>query len=31
MPKIEDSIEVQVPVRQAYNQLTQIEEYPGYL
>jgi len=31
MPKIEDSIEVQVPVRQAYNQWTQFEEFPKFM
>jgi uncharacterized membrane protein len=31
MPKIEDSIEVQVPVRQAYNQWTQFEEFPQFM
>jgi uncharacterized membrane protein len=31
MPKIEDSIEVQVPVRQAYNQWTQFEEFPAFM
>src|SRR5512132_2986168 len=31
MPKIEDSIEVQVPVRQAYNQWTQFEEVPAFM
>ena len=31
MPKIEDSIEVQVPVRQAYNQWTQFEEFPEFM
>jgi uncharacterized membrane protein len=31
MPKIEDSIEVQVPVRQAYNQWTQFEEFPRFM
>ena len=29
--KIEDSIEVQVPVRQAYNQWTQFEEFPAFM
>jgi uncharacterized membrane protein len=31
MPKIEDSIEVQVSVRQAYNQWTQFEEFPEFM
>jgi uncharacterized membrane protein len=31
MPKIEDSIEVQVPVRQAYNQWTQFEDFPEFM
>jgi len=31
MPKIENSIEVQVPVRQAYNQWTQFEEFPAFM
>ena len=31
MPKIEDSIEVQVPVRHAYNQWTQFEEFPKFM
>ena len=31
MPKIQDSIEVQVPVRQAYNQWTQFEEFPNFM
>jgi len=31
MPKIQDSIEVQVPVRQAYNQWTQFEEFPKFM
>ena len=31
MPKIEDTIEVQVPVRQAYNQWTQFEEFPAFM
>jgi uncharacterized membrane protein len=31
MPKIEESIEVQVPVRQAYNQWTQFEEFPEFM
>jgi uncharacterized membrane protein len=31
MPRIEDSIEVQVPVRQAYNQWTQFEEFPEFM
>jgi uncharacterized membrane protein len=31
MPMIEDSIEVQVPVRQAYNQWTQFEEFPEFM
>src|SRR5215207_10589741 len=31
MPKIEDSIEVQVPVQQVYNQWTQFEEFPKFM
>jgi uncharacterized membrane protein len=31
MPKIEDSIEVEVPVQQAYNQWTQFEEFPKFM
>jgi uncharacterized membrane protein len=31
MPKVEDSIEVQVPVSQAYNQWTQFEEFPKFM
>ncbi len=31
MPKIRDSIEVQVPVQQAYNQWTQFEEFPKFM
>jgi uncharacterized membrane protein len=31
MPKIADSIEVQVPVEQAYNQWTQFEEFPKFM
>ena len=31
MPKIEDSIEVQAPVQQAYNQWTQFEEFPKFM
>jgi uncharacterized membrane protein len=31
MPTIEDSIEVQVPVQQAYNQWTQFEEFPKFM
>src|SRR6185437_10439748 len=31
MPKIQDSIEVQVPVQQAYNQWTQFEEFPKFM
>jgi uncharacterized membrane protein len=31
MPKIEDSIEIQVPLRQAYNQWTQFEEFPEFM
>jgi uncharacterized membrane protein len=31
MPKIEDSIEIQVPVRQAYNQWTQFEAFPEFM
>ena len=31
MPKIEDSIEVQVPVKQAYNQWTQFEQFPKFM
>jgi uncharacterized membrane protein len=31
MPKIQDSIEVQAHVRQAYNQWTQFEEFPKFM
>ena len=31
MPKIADSIEVRVPVQQAYNQWTQFEEFPNFM
>jgi uncharacterized membrane protein len=31
MPKIEDAIEVQVPVQQAYNQWTQFEDFPKFM
>ena len=31
MSNIEESIEVQVPVRQAYNQWTQFEEFPQFM
>jgi uncharacterized membrane protein len=31
MPKIHDSIEVQVPVQQAYNQWTQFEDFPKFM
>jgi uncharacterized membrane protein len=31
MPKIEDMIEVQVPVQQAYNQWTQFEDFPKFM
>jgi uncharacterized membrane protein len=31
MPKIRDSIDVQVPVQQAYNQWTQFEEFPKFM
>ena len=31
MPKIEDSIDVQVPVQQAYNQWTQFEQFPKFM
>jgi uncharacterized membrane protein len=31
MPKIEDTIEVQVPVKQAYNQWTQFEDFPKFM
>ena len=31
MPKIEDTIDVQVPVQQAYNQWTQFEEFPEFM
>jgi len=31
MPKIEDTIDVQVPVQQAYNQWTQFEEFPKFM
>jgi uncharacterized membrane protein len=31
MPKIEDTIDVQVSVQQAYNQWTQFEEFPRFM
>jgi uncharacterized membrane protein len=31
MPKIQDSIEIQAPVQQAYNQWTQFEEFPKFM
>jgi uncharacterized membrane protein len=31
MPKVEDTIEVQVPVQQAYNQWTQFEDFPEFM
>jgi uncharacterized membrane protein len=31
MPNIEDTIEVQVPVQQAYNQWTQFEDFPKFM
>ena len=31
MPKIEDSIDVQVPVKQVYDQWTQFEEFPEFM
>ena len=31
MPKIEDSIEVRVPVQQVYNQWTQFEDFPKFM
>ena len=31
MPKIQDSIEVQVSVQQAYNQWTQFEDFPKFM
>ena len=31
MPKIEDTIDVEVPVQQAYNQWTQFEEFPEFM
>ena len=31
MPKIQDSIDVQVPVQQAYNQWTQFEDFPKFM
>ena len=31
MPKVTDSIDVQVPVQQAYNQWTQFEEFPKFM
>jgi uncharacterized membrane protein len=31
MPKIEDSIEVRVPVKQVYDQWTQFEEFPRFM
>ena len=31
MPKVDDSIDVKVPVQQAYNQWTQFEEFPTFM
>jgi uncharacterized membrane protein len=31
MPRVEDSIEVRVPVQQVYNQWTQFEEFPRFM
>ena len=31
MPKVDDSIDVKVPVQQAYNQWTQFEEFPKFM
>ena len=31
MPKVDDSIDVEVPVQQAYNQWTQFEEFPSFM
>ena len=31
MPKVDDSIDVRVPVQQAYNQRTQFEEFPKFM
>ena len=31
MPKVEDSIDVQVPVQQVYNQWAQFEEFPKFM
>jgi uncharacterized membrane protein len=31
MPKIEESVEVEVPVTTAYNQWTQFEEFPSFM
>ena len=31
MPKIEDTIDVQVPVEQVYNQWTQFEDFPKFM
>jgi uncharacterized membrane protein len=31
MPKIQDSIEVQVPIQQAYDQWTQFEDFPKFM
>jgi uncharacterized membrane protein len=31
MPKVQDSIEVQAPVRRTYNQWTQFEEFPKFM
>ena len=31
MPKVDESIDVQVPVEQAYNQWTQFEEFPKFM
>ena len=31
MPKVDESIDVRVPVEQAYNQWTQFEEFPKFM
>jgi uncharacterized membrane protein len=31
VPKVQDSIQVEVPVQQAYNQWTQFEEFPKFM
>jgi uncharacterized membrane protein len=31
MPKVQETIEVQVPVQQAYNQWTQFEDFPKFM